>query len=440
MDGAPFSMVDKPLKMKGDENDVFRRPPADEARDGFVSNLKGCPLTLSGHDIVCLASASWDAMWVNAQHLMHRLAPENRILYVNNLGLRPPGASRGDLAKIKKRVGEWFGGTIAVEQNLWTVSPVGLPLHGAKSVRAFNEWNLARSLRRHAGALGFGTPILWTFLPLGAGVIGKLDESLVVYHCVDDYAANPGVPEREIRAMEDRLLEKADLMIATNPVLYAERKHKTKNAVYLGNVADVAHFLPRAGRRVPAALAKLPRPIIGYHGNISGYKTDLKLIGEVAKAFPTGSVVLVGPVGWGDPHTDVAELQRLGNVHFIGRVAYDVLPEYVAAFDVAILPLNDNESTQRSFPMKFYEYMASGKAIVARDLPAFADYRERPELCRLASDAPTFVSAIREARDGAEDIVAARIAAAKRHSWEVRTAQIGDLVTQALAAKGKAKT
>jgi len=40
MDGSPFSIGDKPLKMKGDENDVFRRPPADEARDGFVSNMR----------------------------------------------------------------------------------------------------------------------------------------------------------------------------------------------------------------------------------------------------------------------------------------------------------------------------------------------------------------------------------------------------------------
>ena len=68
MDGSPFSMVDKPLKMKGAENihklakaptapvgvsnndsagtsglspgiARFRRPPANEARDGFVSNL-----------------------------------------------------------------------------------------------------------------------------------------------------------------------------------------------------------------------------------------------------------------------------------------------------------------------------------------------------------------------------------------------------------------
>ena len=39
MDGSPFSMVDKPLKMEGDENPAFRRPTADQARDGFVSNL-----------------------------------------------------------------------------------------------------------------------------------------------------------------------------------------------------------------------------------------------------------------------------------------------------------------------------------------------------------------------------------------------------------------
>ena len=37
MDGSPFSMVDQPLKMKGDENHAFRRPLAEKARDGFFS-------------------------------------------------------------------------------------------------------------------------------------------------------------------------------------------------------------------------------------------------------------------------------------------------------------------------------------------------------------------------------------------------------------------
>ena len=42
MDGSPFSMVDEPSKMKGDENDAFRRPRAEKAREGFVSTT--CPI------------------------------------------------------------------------------------------------------------------------------------------------------------------------------------------------------------------------------------------------------------------------------------------------------------------------------------------------------------------------------------------------------------
>ena len=35
-------MVAKPLKIKGAENDAFRRPNAEKARDGFVGNLSDC--------------------------------------------------------------------------------------------------------------------------------------------------------------------------------------------------------------------------------------------------------------------------------------------------------------------------------------------------------------------------------------------------------------
>jgi glycosyltransferase involved in cell wall biosynthesis len=391
---------------------------------------------LVGRDIICLASASWDAMWVNAQHLMHRLAADNRILYVNNLGLRAPTATGADLAKIRARLGGWFAGTVPVERNLWVLSPVTLPLHNLAPVRAFNRSSLARSLRSHADALGFKNPLLWTFLPLGVEMIGRLDESLVVYHCVDDYAANPGVPVKQLREMEERLLAQADFVITTNPVLYEERKAKAAHIRYFGNVADTTHFAPQPAPKTPAALADLPGPLIGYHGNVSGYKTDLPLLTELARANPAWQIVLVGPVGWGDPQTDTSELETLSNVHFIGRVAFEDLPAYVAAFDVGLLPLHDNDSTRRSFPMKFYEFMAAGKPIVARDLPAFADYRDRPELCRLATDATGFTAAIRAALHDDEGLVRERIAHAGEHSWAVRAPQIASAVAERLAAKG----
>lgn len=389
----------------------------------------------TGRDIVCLASSSWDAMWVNAQHLMHRLAADHRILYVNNLGLRAPGASRGDWAKIKRRLREWFAGARLAEENLWVISPVSVPLHRFRAIRAFNRWNLRRTLRRYSKNLGFKRPILWSFLPLGAQLAGRLGESLLIYHCVDDYAANPGVPEQQVREMEERLLRLADLTIATNPLLYEERRAKTKRAVYLGNVANTEHFLNAGPTAPPAALAALPRPIIGYQGNISGYKTDLDLLAGLARARPDWSFVLVGPIGWGDPHTDVTALRALPNVHFSERVGYDDLPGYVRAFDVGLLPLRDNESTRRSFPMKFYEYMAAGKPIVATNLPAFAAFRERPELCRTARDVESFLSAIEEALADPVDHQAARLAEARKNSWSVRAAEIRTLVDEAWAAR-----
>ncbi|HPQ67872.1 MAG TPA: glycosyltransferase [bacterium] len=392
-------------------------------------------MPLVGRDIICLASSSWDAMWVNAQHLMSRLAADNRVLYVNNLGLRAPGKNKGDWAKVRRRLGEWFSGAQKKADNLWVLSPVSVPLHQSAAVRSFNRWSLIRSLRGHARRLGFQRPILWTFLPLGVELIGQLDESLVVYHCVDEYAANPGVAVDELRAMEDALLRRADLVFATNPVLYEERKDRSKRAVYVGNVAHTPHFEPSTQRDIPEKLRHLPRPILGYTGNISGYKTDLELLVKTARAMNEGSLVLVGPVGWGDPSTDVTALQELPNVHFIGRVDYDELPAYVAAFDICLMPLRVNESTRRSFPMKFYEYMAAGKPIVSVDLPAFDRYRTRPELCRVAADHDDFLEAICRTIADQGDYTDARLTEARANSWDVRVREIGATVAAALAEK-----
>ena len=374
-------------------------------------------------------------MWVNAQHLMHRLAPFNRVLYVNNLGLRPPGRSRGDWSKVRKRVGEWFSGAVEVEKNLWVVSPVSIPLHHWFSVQKLNQAALTHALVSHLHRLNFHNPILWSFLPLGSSLCGRLGESLVIYHCVDDYAANPGVAANELRAMEQRLLSAADLVLTTNPVLYQERKTQTRYAVYLGNVAQTSHFEPDPARSIPAEMEQVPRPILGYQGNISGYKTDLPLLIALAKAMPQAGIVLVGPVGWGDPGTDISALKSLPNVHFIGRVAFSDLPAYVSAFDVGLLPLRDNESTRRSFPMKFYEYMAAGKPIVATDLPAFAPYRERTHLCRLADNHPAFIKAVQDALADSDLHLSERIAEARANSWDVRVEQISRLVAEALALK-----
>lgn len=390
---------------------------------------------LAGRDIICIASSSWNAMWVNSQHLMDRLANDNRVLYINNLGLRAPGKSSGDWRKVFRRVGEWFRGAVRVKENIWIISPISIPLHGYSWIRRFNRWILKWTIRRYLRRLDFRDPLLWSFLPLGVELIDKLGESLVIYHCVDDYAANPGVAAEELREMESRLLVRADLVFATNPVLYEERTKSARKIFYLGNVANAGHFFPQKEREIPPRLAKLPKPILGYQGNISGYKTDLSLVAHLARSLPHASIVLVGPVGWGDPATDVSQLKELGNTHLLGRVPYEDLPDFVAAFDVGLLPMKNNESTRRSFPMKFYEYMAAGKPIVATSLPAFEQYRDRPHLCRLAEDKESFVKAVEDALSETEDFTTERVDEAKANSWRKRVEQIGEIVAEELNDK-----
>jgi glycosyltransferase involved in cell wall biosynthesis len=396
---------------------------------------------LRGRDIVCIASSSWDAMWVNAQHLMARLARDNRVLYLNNMGLRTPGASKADLLKVRKRLGEWFAPPAHPLPNLWVLSPIAIPLHGLAPIRWLNRFLLRRRIRRWMRRLGFKRPILWTFLPTGVDLIGKLGESAAVYHCVDDYAANPNVPSENLREMETRLAKAADLTLVTSPHLLGKLESSSRKIRYFPNTADVARFRDHRGPTAKVferfRSSNPDAKILGYQGNISGYKTDLDLLEKIARHFPEHLLVLLGPAGWGDPSTDIRFLTALANVHHLDRVPLEDLPSYIHGFDICLIPLNKNESTAGSFPMKFYEYMACGKPIVATALPAFEPYRESPQLARLADDHDSFIEAVKDslADPGNEAAVKQRIHEAEKNDWETRVEQISAEVAGVLEGK-----
>ena len=77
---------------------------------------------------------------------------------------------------------------------------------------------------------------------------------------------------------------------------------------------------------VDSALDALPRPRIVFVGAVSAIKVDLVLLGELAELRPEWSIVLVGPVGLGDPGTDVSGLAVEANVHLLGHRKPSELP------------------------------------------------------------------------------------------------------------------
>ncbi len=385
--------------------------------------------SLKGASIICIASANWDAeLWTNSQHLMSRLARENRVLFVESLGLRRPRARWRDLQRTAGRIRNWSRGVRRPAGNLLVYSPLILPFHNVRWARDLNFWILRTSLSRIAKREKLIRPILWTFLPTSSDLVGHLGESLAIYHCVDEYGANPGVPADVIHRMEKDLLESADLVFTTSRSLYEGKSRFNPRTHYLPNVADAAHFhrAADAETEVPEELRALRRPVIGFVGALSDYKVDFDILLHMTRVHPEWSIALVGPIWAGTGPKKADELRRAPNVRLFGARPYAELPGLLKGFDVCIIPFLVNETTVNVFPMKFHEYMAAGKPIVVSDLPSIAEFRR---YCRTARGPEAFTRAVEEALgEEPEGAAAERIAVARRNTWETRLEEIASIV------------
>jgi glycosyltransferase involved in cell wall biosynthesis len=188
------------------------------------------------------------------------------------------------------------------------------------------------------------------------------------------------------------------------------------------NVADTKLFASAlTPGPVDPALEALPHPRIAFHGAITATKLDFRLIAELARLRPGWSIALVGPVGAGDPTTDVSALEREHNVHLLGARRHHELPALLRGADAAIIPYLINPLTSSIFPMKVYEYLAAGLPVVSTRLPALSGLDE----ISFGADAGSFAEALEGelAADGPERR-RQRSRAAAGHSWEARIAEL----------------
>jgi len=101
--------------------------------------------------------------------------------------------------------------------------------------------------------LGLRRPILWTFLPNLNRLVGRLGESLVIYHCVDEYTAFSGVAQHTLRrARNDPRYRNADSreLLRAVKALLGNRKIVNIDATIVAQAPRMAPHVPQMVKNI----------------------------------------------------------------------------------------------------------------------------------------------------------------------------------------------
>lgn len=385
---------------------------------------------LRGHRIAMFSTADWDTLLpTNKHHLARMLARNNRVLFIETLGTRAPQLGSGaDLTRILRRLRRGFEGPVKRAKNLWSVAPLVRPNWSTPTAVALNRTAYHVSAGRHATS--FVRDIAWVYSPYAIHLLSGVAPRALVYHMVDDLASVPGANAEALRDAEAQLLSRADIVFCTERSLF-ERAHaevQRGRAVLMENVADFAHFSTpldsvRESTAAKARFLGTPQPRAVFSGHLASHKVDVALLDSLAAGAPDIHFVFIGPVWERDPLRDRFEkLARHRNVTMLGHVPYAELPFYLQRADVLLVPYALTEATRAVFPLKLFEYFATGRPVVASaEVPSLEPFGAVVHLVR--NDPASWAAAIRRSV-GEVQGASQRRTLARRHTWETRLAEM----------------
>lgn len=322
--------------------------------------------------------------------------------------------------------------------NLYALTPpLMLPINWLPPgwlYRTLAEWNnlrLSRQITKGLQHLGWTDFIFFnSFNPLYLSSLPEgFSPKAFIYQSRDNIRALEPYLRKHGAYLEVEAIREADLSLATSRLLQKELSELSGDTVaYFPNAADFTLFKSAYEKALPLPeeLQELPRPIIGYTGNIC-HRIDYEIIKGICEKNPEKSVVLVGPRNhWG--HTNI-DLDALPNLHFTGPKKIEQLPAYLAHFDLLVLPFLCNDVTRSIYPLKINEYLASGKPVVAT--PFSEDIQSFHPHIRLESEKESFIRAIdEELRQDLPEKSEKRYREAAANTWEGRVSLFWKLVNQ----------
>lgn len=327
-----------------------------------------------------LALAVADAGWYTTENLFREVPAERASTLMLRCADIRVAWSKG------QRPWGWNRPASQTAPGLWQRDMV-LPSGWMKTFPRLGMRPIARTIRRwKAEQAGDGPLALVMTYPYYLHLADLVWPDRLIYFNLDDYRHYWPKLADEVTRLEHRAVIEADLTVCTSQHRAEELRQAIPEAA--DRIRHLPHGAPSCSipddpQHLPALppedIARLPRPLIGYVGTLED-RVDWTLMGEIAQANPTGSIVLVGRLGaegeapWqADRHRCLA----MPNVHAIGWRSQSAIDAYNRSFDLGLIPYRvDHAFNVASCPTKIMDYMAAGRPVVSTDLPECRLYED----------------------------------------------------------------
>ncbi len=210
--------------------------------------------------------------------------------------------------------------------------------------------------------------------------------------------------------------------------------------IYQPNAVDIEKFDIEISREEARKNLGLPldKKIVLYTGHLFSWKGVLTLL-EAVKLLPKDHLVYF--VGGTDK--DIANFKRkmesigANNAIIVGRKPHSEIPIWLKAADVLVLPntAKDQASKYETSPVKLFEYMASGRPIIASDLPSIRDIVDESMVLFFEADNyGALAASITEALQmSGESMAEENMDKIKAYSWEKRAEGISAFLKEIIS-------
>ncbi|NVN91794.1 MAG: glycosyltransferase [Desulfuromonadales bacterium] len=246
---------------------------------------------------------------------------------------------------------------------------------------------------------------------------------LTIFDWSDDFVEFSG-NEEERRICEQRCKYYcgiSDVILTINENLRARALEINANAYVVKNATNFFTFASNANEdNIIKRIRQYGEKVIGYIGWLNSLRLDLDLIRFAIEQRPEYQFVFLGPKSEKMPlGTDIPKMK---NVHILPPVPYGEYPTCLKAMDVCILPNIINAHTSGNDPIKIYDYLASGRPVVATKTAGTEVFLN---CLYLANDKYQFLTLLDQAvHEKSESLKQNRIETARQHSWQKRFVEV----------------